>query len=805
MGGKIKFLVCAVVLLIASAVAALLLSGENVSFCKSVIRENGEIYLLSEKDYHSSVLKIDGTGTITDCVPLFCANPFGLTYRRFHDLSADENGDIYISCTVYGNNNKVFAEVYRLDFKFGIPRLVWRSEENAFTDSFRAQVSDGRILIISAADGSTEFFEYSGGVLGKLNTKCPDNIEYKNIMFIDGSEYACAEQVGVFKDGKLLYPESGTANVNGFHYENGILSFVDIGTQKLLFYDTKTGVFSENDCSYADFRYMQGISTYPDGGIVCSFESNDRLLGKSFERSGNAVVYSKLHGRFSFKIFVGIFLAASVFSGIIFLLYRIIFIRRKNKSVYRSAASSATALSAGISLLLAGALCPLVYKTVIRLNDYRSGFSDENGSRFFAGYIRANFILEDGDVPYFTEEDAKCLDDMLSEYNEKLPESGLDRCDFFVCAMGKDDVPYCVYRSGRHEPVPVMYTVTLDSAEKIAESINENSAVTFIDRKTSGISKMTVQPFSALFGNKFTGVCVCVRSDSYHSYQSRVSAAAFTAAAILAVTVLLLIITNIMLRSNLRRLKRLKNAFGKYKTDKDPAEFLISGNDEVSATGSAIALMTESIRVHQRDLSVGNRKYRRLMSEGVLRLLGTDEASKINFGEYVTKNVLLVRFMVCGDTSVLESIGLFADTFGGGVLSFSSRKADVCFPEPESFPAVLKALSELDFPYEILASYGELCAGSAGDSKNAWLAALSDELAEFDRICFKSAGASRIIISVRCKQWLPDAEYNTVTLNGSEYFEVKAGELYENTSPKDADNSDIGGSAADSGDNIYAR
>lgn len=804
MGGKAKIPIFAAILLIASAVAAALLSGGNVSFCKSVIRENGEVYLLSEKDYHSSVLKIDDSGTIIDRVTLFSANPFGLTYRSFHDLTADENGDIYVSCTAYGSNGRTFAEVYELNFTTGLPRLVWRSEDNAFPDGFRAEASEGRLFIISAADGASEFFEYSGDVLRKMSTKCPDNIEYKSIMLVDGSEYACAEEVGVFKDGKLLYPEIGTANVNGFRYGDGILSFVDIGAQKLLCYDVKTGELSEADCSYADFRYMQGMSAYPDGEIVCSFESGEDLLGSSFSRSGNKVVYSHLKGRFSFKIFVGIFLGASVFSGVIALLYGVIFVRRRNKTAYRSTASSATALSAGISLLLAGALCPLVNKTVVRLNDYQNGFLDENSARFFAGYIRANYAFEDGDVPYFTEEDGKRLDDMLSLYNEKLAENGLEQCDLFICAMGKDGVPYCIYRSGRYEPVPVMYTVTFDSAEKISGSITQDLATTLTDRKTSGISKITVQPYTVALGTSSTiNICVCVRSNSYLAAQSRVSAVTFTAAAMLAVTVVLLVITNAMLRFDLRRLKRLKNAFGKYKTDNDPAEFLISGNDEVSATGEAISLMTESIRVHQHDLSVGNRKYRRLMSEGVLRLLGTDEVSKINFGEYVTRNVLLVRFMVCEDVSVLEGIGAFADTFGGGVLSFSSRKADVCFSESERFPAVLKALSELDFPYEILASYGEICAGSAGDSGNAWLAALSDELSDFDRICFRSAGTPRTVISVKCEQWLSDAGFKTVLLNGSEYFEVRAGEPYENTSPMGADNSD--GGTADSSDNIYAR
>lgn len=803
MGVRAKILILAAVLLIASAVAAMLLSGGNVSFCKSIIRENGDTYLLSEKDYYSSVLKIDGAGTITDRVTLISANPFGLTYRSFHDLSADENGDIYISCTVYGNNSKVFAEVYKLDFTTGLPRLVWRSEENAFSEGFRAQASGGRLFIISSSDGVSEIFEYSGGVLGKFDAKCPDNIEYKNIMFADGSEYACAEEVGIFKDGKPLYPENGTANVNGFHYENGILSFVDIGTQKLLCYDTKTGEFSENDCSYADFRYMQSMSAYPDGRIVCSFESKDGLLGKCFERSGEARVYSQLRGQFPIKIFAGIFLFAAAFSGIIFLLYRIIFVRRKNKTSYRSAASSATALSAGISLLLAGALCPLVYRTVIRLDDYQNGFLDENSSRFFAGYLKANFPLEDGEVPHFTWEDGKRIDDMLAKYNEKLAESGMEQCDFLVFAMS-DGVPYCIYRNGHHDPIPAMYTVTLDSAEKIAGSITQNLAVTFADRKTSGIYKLTVRPFSALSGASAVNICVCVRSNSYRAAQSRIFALAFATAAILIVTVLLLVITNIILRFNLRRLTRLKNAFGKYKKNRDPDEFLISGNDEVSATGGAISLMTESIRVHQRDLSAGNRKYRRLMSEGVLRLLGKDEVSKINFGENVTENVLLVRFMVCGDNSVLEGIGAFADRLGGGVLSFGSRKADVYFSRQESFPEVLKTLSELDFPYEILASCGELCAGSAGDSQNAWLAAMSDELAEFDRICFKSAGAQRVLISEKCGKWLHGAEFDAVEPGGSEYFEIRAGELYEDASPKNDDNSDNGSDTADSGGNIFA-
>ena len=780
---KIKLIVCAAVALIAAVVTTFLFSRDSISYCKSAIRTSGNTVLLSEQDIISSVILTDSSGNISDRITLVNANPFGLSYRSYHDLTADENGDIYVSCTVYGSNNSVFYEIYKLNFTLSIAERIWRSEENSLIDSFCAQSVEGRLFVTTDKDGETSAFEYRDGSLVQLETKCPNEFSYNKIIYINGSEYAYAEEIGVFKDGERLYPQSGTANVNGFNYDNGIVSFVDIGSRKTIHYDTAHSTFYETPCDLADFERMQGITAYSDGAILCSYESEGKLTGESMN-SSQIVLYSELSGALSIKTFIKSLIVSLLLMGFVLLVYRVLFVRRKNKKKFRSIPSSATALSTVISLILVAIICPTVYATAIRMNDSWNSFLNGKDSQFLPGYISV-FTLDDnnGSVLKLNAADCEQIDKVITDYHTSLAENGDKQCQFLLFVL-YDDVPYCIYRTGRYEAVPAVYTVSSDGAYKIAQSLKDDIPSSFTDKRTTGTFKYTIFPFTMYYEHHedYTlvpeTVCICTEADFYRTMQNNVAAVAITTSVILGVTILLLIITNILLRVNMRKLNRLRNAFGRYKKSKDPGEFTVSGNDEVSATGDALTLMTESIRVHERDLSIGNRKYRCLMSDGVLRLLGTGEASKINLGDYITKNALLVRFVFNGDSEVFERAGKFAEEYGGGVLSFNSRKADLCFTDKDMFADILKALSRLDYPYRLLASYGELQAGSAGDVQNAWLVALSQELVEFDRLCYGDFDLPKITVFESCAEWLNEADYTPVGIDGAEYYGLKGGEQY---------------------------
>lgn len=775
---KIKLIVCAAVALIVAVATTFLFSRDSISYCKSAVKAGRNTVLLSEQDIISSVILTDELGNISDRVTLVNANPFGLSYRSYHDVTADNNGDIYVSCTVYGSGNSVFYEIYKLNFTFSIAERIWRSEENSLIDSFRAQCADGRLFVTTDNDGQTGVFEYKDGSLVQLETKCPKEFSYNNIIYINGAEYAYSEGTGIFKDGKMLYPQNGTANVNGFNYDNGIISFVDIDSKKTVHYNISDGTFSETPCDFADFERMEGITAYSDGTLLCSYESEGKLTGESMNGT-QTVLYSELSGALSIKTFIKSLIVSLLLMGFALLVYRLLFVRRKNKKKFRSIPSSATALSTAISLVLVAAICPMVYSTAIRMNDSWNSFLDGKDSQFLPGYIS---LFELDDNGKLNTADCEQLDKVITDYHTSLAENGYKQCQFLLCTL-YDGIPYCIYRTGRYEAVPAVYTVSLDGADRIAQSLKDNNPLSFTDKRTTGTFKYTIFPFTMYkYNEDYTTisetVCICTETDFYRTMQNNVAAIAVTTSVIIIVTILLLIITNILLRVNMRKLNRLKNAFGKYKKSKEPAEFTMSGNDEVSATGEALTIMTESIRVHERDLSIGNRKYRCLMSDGVLRLLGTGEASKINFGDYITKNALLVRFVFNGDSEVVERAGKFAEEYGGGVLSFNSRKADICFTDKDMFPDILKALSRLDYPYKLLASYGELQAGSAGDSQNAWLVALSQELVEFDRLCFGGFDLPKITVFESCSEWLNEADYMPVSIDGAEYYGLKGGEQY---------------------------
>ncbi|MDE6728953.1 MAG: hypothetical protein K2J80_13615, partial [Oscillospiraceae bacterium] len=233
-----------------------------------------------------------------------------------------------------------------------------------------------------------------------------------------------------------------------------------------------------------------------------------------------------------------------------------------------------------------------------------------------------------------------------------------------------------------------------------------------------------------------------------------------------------------------------------------------------SETGHALMLMTEGIRVHARDINEGNRKYKRFTAAGVLKLMDRSEISKVNFGDHISQDALILRFFI-GDgfdmSERIDTVNEFIETTGGILLNYGSGRADICFTDENEYGRAADTAARLGFPSVILASYGKVEAGSAGGDKGAWLIALSnisDEFRKLDSIekleLFGDPGIAPMICTKKAEDKLRNDrffsrcdELRSNMLGDIEYFDIIPHELGEEDARETVNNNPVGDTAVD--------
>ena len=443
-----------------------------------------------------------------------------------------------------------------------------------------------------------------------------------------------------------------------------------------------------------------------------------------------------------------------------------------------------------------------------------------------AGYIYTDYRIElkNGSIPRINSLYDESVAQLIENYQMSLAENnGIER--YFLLFTETSGGLYQLKEQFDYS-IPAENVVSVRVADFIRNSIDTGVNCTFEDKMTSGRLQYTCTNFPIVDtdGALFNGV-ICTVSDAYRIKQAGFMLYIWMIAVIFILVVLLLIAANIVLHYNLSGLKRIRKAFTIYENKEngeDPAVFLLPQkagideiSDEISETGHALMLMTEGIRVHTRDIDESNRKYKRFMAAGILKLMGQSEISKVNFGDHISQNALFLRFFtdhssdIIGLADCIEIINGFIETSGGILVNFCNGKADICFTDENEYGRAADTAARLGFPSVILASYGKVEAGSAGSDKGAWLIALSDisvEFAELEMLeIFKDPGIVPMICTKKAEEKLKNDKFfsrcdelRSNVLGDIEYFDIIPRGLGEVNERETVDNTIGDITAADS-------
>lgn len=810
---RYKLLITVCLVLLSAVILTFVSSDISVDYCKGTVKLPDGWALLEEKGGCASVIKLGGSGEVTGKANFLLNDPFSVSVRSVHDMFTDDDGNIYFFCTSYRAGNSKREYLYKCDLTFGIAYRLWDlSKIEGYTVKSGAipQIDGGDIYIpMRKNDETIAILKLSGkeySVAAEIGIQ-EDNDSIDRILYKQGIICYENEEGGIYTDGEQVYFPSGDGVCTGMNYDGGRLNFIDTSENAIVSYDINSKEITRSAEKIASVESLQHIMAYSDGSFAAVREDGEKL--RAIFHKDKDSIYSVVHGGFLWQTLAAYVVICAIAAGVLMLLYNVLFVRlRKAKasggsSRYQSIASRITAIST-----VAGIVCVIVFgilidDTVTRLNTSLRDSIHVSSSKFFTGYILSNCEIEiKNDTPAFTEESGADYARVTEEYEKALNENSSVECEFIL--LVKYNGRLYVLPGLPVGSIPAEYVISLRGLDIIANGINNASNVTFADNMTSGLYEYTVSNLSLQDENfdEYEAV-ICTRSNRYRTRQTGFMLYLWLIAVVVGLVVVLLIVSNIVLYSKLKGLKKLKKAFPLYERDGDPSVFDIKGGDEIAETGQALMLMTEGMQIHTRDISDDNRRYKRFMSAGVLRLMGKSEISKINFGENVRRDCLIMRLITTVNSDVEEKKDLlnsFIENSGGCLLNYSIRKSDICFTAEDDLAEVINSAAGLASDFLIMISFGKVEAGSAGSDKGAWLIGLSSEFTKFERLEKLADGEPKMICLQSAADKLNEAaalkrfELREMLLDDMVCFEVlpmeNGVENESETSDNNSDNTD---------------
>lgn len=816
---RIKLLIAAVSVVIVSAVLTLLNSRVDIDYCKGVVKTGGGCAVLTETDRRASVIKLDENGNVTDRADMLLFDPFRQSVKSVHDMFTDDGGGVWFFCTEYSPDRAKRELLCKCDFSLG--RTVCMRDLGVI-DGYSPisggvpYVDGGNIYIpMRSGDDTVDIILLSGNGYSVAAEDClvgvvgVDRIYYRrNTVYYEDTLN------GIFADGQRIYPSEEKIGdkiggmCTGLTYDNGYLCFVDAADGSAVRCELSTGNIAKMYEGLPKVDALQRIAVYSDGTVTAAREDGEDLRAYRFG-SGAEKIYTAVNGGFSWLSFAVKTALCAIAAAVLTLLYTLLFVRLKKRKEtgrrYQSIASRITAISTAAGIVCAAVFGAVISGTVRQLNNGLRSSVNTGSSQFYTSYIMTNCRLEfRNGLPVLDEKSAAEFSRISEEYTSALAENSGIECG--VMLMVRYNGRLYELRGCPCEAAPAELEVSLRSFGLINGCIDDGANRVFTDKMTSGMYRYTCSNSELLDkdNNEYRAVIVTA-TDCHRLRQTGFMLYLWLIAIVLGSVILVLAAANIVLRLHLKGLKRLKNAFGLYENGGEPEVFEMSGGDEIAQTGQALMLMTEGTRVRTRDISEGNRRYKRFMSAGILKLMGRSEISKVTFGERVRVECLIMRLILKRGEDMSEQVrllNLFLEESGGILLDCGGGKADVCFTRDTEFGAAADMAARSGFPSAVLITFGAVEAGSAGSDSGAWLVGLSREFSELERLSKLLGDEKRTVCTKKAAEKLKDADFlshcelRVESAGELEYFEViprgRGGDEH-----KTADNNSHSGSGAD--------
>ena len=689
----------------------------KLDYCKTLVSYQGGLAGIQENQMLSQIFLTDHNGKLTGNIQALNIDLWHQRIKSFDQLFQDENGTLYVACTLHGSEGKETKAVYQADFQWEILRPVWEVAQEEVEGSFQSQqlfsVIDGQLYFTLYEDSSNQLLTYAkkpGEEAVQVSATSRRGCEPEQYLYTEKGLLTLYRDQGIFLQEERIYPQSDQSNLllNGLGYEDGVVSCLDLYQQQAVWIYLDTDVVASQPVqSQLDLTKMQNVHSHLDGGFSASLERGNTLMGIYWDHTG-VRTFQNLKGELQWRIIGFCFLLSLLLELMILGILWVFWVRRragrrKGERYFLSVRIRISLISIAIVVVGAAVITVMSGLFMKEYSRQRQKMDSANAVQSLLGMLERTAKLEpSGESKGFSLEFIQKLNSWISDQNA----NGVDyRYELFLRENG---VWYCVYSANLTTPALAEHVMTSHNLVYCNQAVEKDVIQSFGDRRSVGILRYAVSPADfTLPGGENCALVAASITDGY-GQQVMILEAVLLLLRVVAITwLILLVVENLLIWLFMNRLRRLNRELAQSATQGEWKITDFAGRDEVAETAQTMKAMTGSIQVYLKDIRTCNAQYELLIPKDMIRLMGADSFTQVQAGQRVQREVTLLTLSLHSNPSEtfsqLLKEGLEVVRCQQGMLvRFDLHKIRCCFLQREQ---ALAALGQL-LAHPVLGHYG---------------------------------------------------------------------------------------------------
>ncbi|WP_071434341.1 hypothetical protein [Angelakisella massiliensis] len=684
----------------------------EVDYCKTLIPYGDGFAGIEENGVLSHIFCTDADGKLTGNIQVLNIDLGRQSVKSFDQLIEDENGTLYVACTLHEPGGNETKAIYQADFQWERLRLVWEISEEEVEGSFQSEqlfsVIDGELyftLYQASFDQLLTYAKKPGEPTRQVSATERLGCEPERYVYTEMGLLALYRNQGIFLQNEKIYPstDSGAILLNGLGYEDGTLSFLDFYQRSIIQVNLHTGAVSSQPIPQElNLSALQNVHPRSDGTFCASMEDGSALSGIYWDGS-SVQTFRYLQGDLREHIAGLCFLTALLVELVILGFFWLFWVRKRNgrQKGERYFLSVRTRISlSSIAIAMAGAAIITIISSMFmqQYSRQRQQLNSANAVQSLLGVLERKGSVEiyEGGIYGLPQE----LTSSLNSWISTQTASGLDYgYELFLRQNGQW---YCVYSSDLTAPVPVEYAINGQAQSYCEQAVETGVSQSFEDQRSAGILRYVISAadFSLKGGENCELVAASV-TDGYSQQVMTLESVLVLLRVAAGTWLILLLVENLLIWLFMKRLRRLNHELSRSAASGEWKITDFAGQDEVAETAQTMKAMTGSIQVYLRDIRTCNGQYELLIPKDMIRLMGADSFAQVHAGQMVKQNVMLLTISfhsnLAQPVNRLMEEGMEAVRRQQGLLvRFDHKMLRCCFEKEEQALAALQQL--LDHP-----------------------------------------------------------------------------------------------------------
>lgn len=529
----------------------------RLDYCKEFRTLEDGYAGIQEDGLVTSIFRTDMTGEMTGLIRVPNVDLWGQNLQSFEQLILSDDGDLYVSSTIHGDEAHEDRVISQVDFTTRQLRTSWEIDQSGLEGVLLQNFSviDDVLYFTALQHESGDLITYAmeqGGTAQPVEETAAELVNPAACLYTEEGLICLYRDQGIFLQGQKIYPVQDTGKVllDAMSYEGGVLSFVDRYQKELIRLDFATGADTVQTLNQVALDGMENLHTTSSGELTASISAEGTLAGACW-KGGTVQTITHAEGTpdrilmwRAFLITLTVELALLAAAALL----RRVVLRGGvyNHRSFLSVRARISLISIAVALVATTLVAGMLLRSVNEYSRQRQQIAAANAVESFLGMVAQNVTFEAGPDGRFSF--SSDFVDTLHEWSRKQRDYGSDYdYKLFSYQQGWQ----CIYSSDLTEMIPAEYIVDEQTLDICQSAFDSGKLYSFQAEQAEGLKLYIVSASTQISEDGLVALAV---TDGYDQQVSNLRTALEPIQVSVIACIILLLAENLLIWLFMRRL-----------------------------------------------------------------------------------------------------------------------------------------------------------------------------------------------------------------------------------------------------------